>query len=506
MRLFTNGLIVDGSGSPPYIGDLSIAEDRIDSVGPAAPVADCERIDCTGLAIAPGFIDLHSHSDLQVLESRMEKVKQGVTSEVVGNCGFSPYPHTGHPETLREFGSGILGRGEHWGWPTAAAYLTFLESSHSNVNVHSLIGHGSLRIAVAGLRQSPLSAVELDRMTGMLADALDAGCAGFSTGLMYAPGSSAGPDELVPLCRTVARKGKLYATHMRSYSAGLVDAVREQLDLARAAGCRLQISHLQAAGRANWGLQEQALELIESACKEGIDVEFDIYPYQCGSTVLTQWLPQWVLDGGTAAMLERLVNPEIRRGIVDEMVQSRAQLWTDITISGIGSTANAGLVGKNLEDVAAEKGSDPAAAALDLLIEEHGDVNVISFNQSEPNLRQLLTHPLCSVISDGFYVNGKPHPRLHGTFPELLGSVSRERGWMPLEQAVHKVTAKPAGRLRLKDRGLLAPGYFADLTIFDPATVAGRATYDAPETDPSGIVTVIKNGKVVFETGRSSTV
>lgn len=488
-----NVLIIDGTGAEPFHGDLRIDRGLIAEIGKREgppPVG--------ALAVAPGFIDLHSHSDLQVLDDhRREKVLQGVTTEVVGNCGFSPFPQGRHAHDLCEFGGGILGRREGWGWGSAAEYLTSIESAGGPVRVEPLAGHGSLRVAVAGLSQRPLSPAEMDQLSGMLDDSLAAGCAGFSTGLMYAPGSSAGREELEQLCRIVARRGKLYATHMRSYARGLIDALREQIALARSTGCRLQISHLQAAGRANWDLQQQALDEIDAARADGIDIEFDIYPYQCGSTVLTQWLPAWALDGGMESLMARLTDVTTRERIRDETEKSKAQQWSDITISGTGSSANQNLVGKTIEEVGSLRGVAAVDAALDLLLEEHAAVNVISFNQSDTNLRQLLTHPLCSVISDGFYVNGRPHPRLHGTFPELLGEVVRDREWMSLTQAVHKITGKPAARLHLRDRGLLREGYVADLTIFDPAKIRSRATYEYPELQPEGIAAVIRNGDVI---------
>lgn len=498
MLLLRNGLLFDGSGAAAVRASVLIDGERIIEIGEKVSATDCAEIDCSGLAIAPGFIDLHSHLDLQVLEDRPEKIRQGVTSEVVGNCGFSPFPFSGDADGLREFASGILGRTEGWGWSSASEYLRAVEMHSTMMHVFPLVGHGSLRVAVAGQRQGPLSSGELDQMAAFLEDALSAGCSGFSTGLMYAPGSSAETGELERMCRIVARSGKLYATHMRSYSAGLVEAVREQLDLARATGCRLQISHLQAAGRANWGLQQRALDEIERARAEGIDVEFDIYPYQCGSTVLTQWLPGWALEGGKQALLARLRDRGVRVKIVDEMDRSRPQLWSDITVSDVATAENAGLVGKTIAAIAADRDVEPAEGALDLLVEEEAAVNVVSFNQSRENLRQLITHPLCSVISDGFYVKGKAHPRLYGTFPELLGHVTRDEGWLSLAESVHKITGKPAKRLGLRDRGLVKTNYFADLTVFDTATIQSRSTYEDPDREPRGIVSVIRDGRVVY--------
>ncbi len=506
MLLLRNGLLFDGSGSQGVRGSVLLDGERILEVGAVVDRSDYRVLDCEGLAIAPGFIDLHSHLDLQVLEGgRIEKIRQGVTSEVVGNCGFSPFPFIDDAHGLQEFAAGILAPGdrwnEGWGWRSASEYLRAAEERSSKMNVFSLVGHGSLRVAVAGQSQVPLSSGEMDRISGLLEDALGAGCAGFSTGLMYAPGSSAGSDELEHLCRIVARSGKLYATHMRSYAGGLVAAVREQLALARATGCRLQISHLQAAGRANWGLQQQALDEIEAARAEGIDVEFDIYPYQCGSTVLTQWLPAWALEGGRAAMLSRLRDRDRRRKIAIEMDETSAQLWSDITISGVETARNAVLVGKTIAEMAEARGVEPAEAALELLIEEEGAVNVISFNQSPENLRQLLSHSLCSVISDGFHVKGKAHPRLYGTFPELLGEVTRDWGWLKLPEAIHKITGKPAARLGLRNRGFVRPNYFADVTVFDPAKIQSHSSYETPDREPQGIVIVIKDGRIVYGQG-----
>lgn len=493
--LLKNGAIVDGTGSESRHGDVLLRDGRIAALGSFEPPADAVVVDCTGLTVAPGFIDAHTHSDLQVLEGRRDKLLQGVTSEVVGNCGFSAYPSSADFNALRQFANGIFCGDDSWGWTSAEEYLEAVTTSPT-ANVVSLVGHGSLRIAIAGNRQGPLPAADMEAMERLLDEALVAGAAGFSTGLMYAPGSSAPFEELERLCRVVARRDKIYTTHMRSYFSGVVDAIDEQLELARRTGCRLQISHLQIVGSKNWDLQDRMMERIETAKTEGIDIAFDCYPYVAGSTVLTQVLPQWTLEGGTESLLARLTDPAEHRKIAAETKEVIEWRWSDIYISATGSEKNRSAIGHNLAELAEQHGKPPVEVMIDLLIEERADVNMLSFNQSEENLRQTLGHPLSMVISDGFYVKGRPHPRLHGTFPLLLGTVVRNRGWMPLEQAVQKITDTPAQRFQIRDRGRLAPGCFADVTLFDAASVDSPATYDEPERAPLGIRYVFRNGEL----------
>jgi N-acyl-D-amino-acid deacylase len=493
--LFQNASILDGTGSDSFVSDLLTSGDRIAHIGPdlSSSLPSATLIDCTGLTLAPGFIDSHTHSDLQVIEGRLEKLRQGVTTEVIGNCGFSAYPPARDPDDLRSFANGIFCGDGAWGWSSTEAYLRDIEQSRV-ANVVSLVGHGSLRIAVAGNKQGPLSEIEIRSMESLLTEALDAGAAGFSTGLMYAPGSSAPESELQRLVNVTARMGKIYTSHIRSYFSGLVDAVEEQLNLARCSGGRLQISHLQAVGASNWHLQAEAIAAIERAHVEGVDVEFDCYPYVAGSSVLTQLLPQSSLEGGLTQLMVRLRTPALRAAIRDELARTIPWRWSDIYISSVGSQANLGAIGKTLVQIAEERGREPVDAVLELLDEETGDANMLCFNQSAENLRASLQHPFATIISDGFYVKGRPHPRLHGTFPLLLGTYARQKGWLSLAEAVHKISAKPADRYGIKDRGRLAPGCFADLVLFAAETVDSPATYESPERAPLGIHSVYRNG------------
>lgn len=491
--LLRNGTIIDGDGSEPYCADILIEGQRITRMAPAIEAPQAQVFDCTGLTLTPGFIDSHTHSDLQVLDGSTVKLRQGVTTEVVGNCGFSAYPPAREPEELRSFANGIFCGGDTWGWASTEEYLRDVENS-CTANVVSLVGHGSLRIAIAGSRQGPLSEADVCSMESLLAEALQAGAAGLSTGLMYAPGSSAPNEELQRLCNVTAKHGKIYTSHIRSYFAGLVDAVDEQLELARRSGGRLQISHLQAAGAANWPLQKIAIDHMESAHAEGVDVEFDCYPYLAGSTVLTQLLPQSALDGGITELLARLRNKAQREAIRAKLESTLPWRWSDIYISSVASGANHGVIGKNLEQIAEGRGRPASEVVLELLDEEDCDVSMLCFNQSMENLQASMRHPFATIISDGIYVKGRPHPRLHGTFPLLLGTYSREKQWLSLPEAVHKITAKPARRYSLKDRGRLAPGYIADLVAFRADSIGSPATYEAPDQAPLGIVEVFRKG------------
>ena len=496
--LLSGGTVIDGTGAQRRLMDVLVEGDRIVFVGDPPQCrallngAAARAMDCSNLIVAPGFIDAHSHSDLQVMEGRTEKLLQGVTSEVVGNCGFSAYPLPPIPGLLREFANGIFAGGEDWGWPTAAAYLESARRS-STATVVSLVGHGSLRIKIAGNTCRDLTLGELDRMCGELDEALQQGASGLSSGLMYAPGSSASAAELSALCKVVARRGGVYATHMRDYASRLMEAVEEQIAIAQAANCQLEISHMQAVGRENWPLQQRAIEAIERASLQGVDVAFDAYPWLAGSTVLTQLLPQSALDGGHAKLMQRLNDPIRRENIRVLVEREHGSRWNDLVISSAGSNPDR-IVGRSLLEIAQERQESPSSAVLGILLEQGGHANIIEHNQSTDNLRALLTHPLAIVVTDGLYTNGLPHPRLYGTFPLWLGDIVRERRWLRLEDAVQKITGTPAALFHLDHRGTLSAGNVADITVFDASTIATEATYESPRRAPKGIRLVMKGG------------
>jgi dihydroorotase/N-acyl-D-amino-acid deacylase len=493
MILLHDALLYDGEGREPECGDLLLDGDRIAAVGIFSAPPSAHIVPLHGLAVAPGFIDLHSHSDAKLLDGDTAKTLQGVTTELVGNCGFSAFPDCGCPREVGAYNEGILC--DERTYAGAAEFLREARGSLALAHVESLVGHGTLR--TAALRRNPALAGEAltAELCSMLDEALAEGAAGFSSGLMYAPGATAPLEELEALCKVVARRGKLYATHMRTYAAQLVEAVDEQIGLARRSGCRLQISHLQAVGPANWHRQRAALERIEMAHAEGMEIAFDAYPYLAGSTVLSQLLPQSVWVDGYASYLASVHDAGARSQLAEWVRANTAQRWADIHISAHAPVDNGeDLAGQTVAGYAERQGISPAEAVLELIERTRGQIGIVSFNQSEENLRESLTHPLSSIVSDGLYSHGTPHPRLYGAFAQFLGHCARELGWLTLPEAIRKITSLPADRMGLRDRGRLAVGCRADLVCFDPQQIASPATYDAPRARPIGIHAVYRNG------------
>ncbi len=513
--LIRNGTVIDGSGAGRARADVAIAGDRIAAVAGQLPPNGERIIDAAGLIIAPGFIDIHSHSDFfyEQCPSAESKIRQGVTTEVVGMCSFSPAPVTQESRHQIESAATALGATLQVRWSTFDEYLNALEGAHPSINVVHFVGHGPIRYAGMGGENRAPTAAELDRMKSLLAEAMQAGAFGLSSGLVYAPSAFAETGELIALCRSIADRGGQYFTHMRGEAHTLLDSVSEAVRIAEQGGVALQIAHLKSVGRENWPLFDRALELIEGARDRGLDATADVYPYAASSTFMSALLPQWVHDGGIAQFLERIANPVIRERIIEEhsLPEGRWRTaqgtigWGEIMIATCPSSSDEG---SSLAELAEKRRKPAAHAMLDLLIEHDAAVSVVMFSQSESNVRKALEQPYVMIGSDSLGLScgagphkGRPHPRMYGTFPRVLGRYVRE-GLFSHEQAVAKMTGQPAAKLRLQQRGLVRESYFADLALFDPDTVSDEATFEQPHRYPNGIPYVIVNGSLVVDGGR----
>jgi N-acyl-D-amino-acid deacylase len=507
------GRLIDGTGAPARRGDVGIVGDAITAVGDLGREPAGRTIDATGLTVTPGFIDMHSHSDWRLWGNpRAEsKIRQGVTTEVVGNCGFSPAPVT---DTGRGEMPGFalyLSPGMDFRWSGMGEFLRGYEDRGIALNVAQLIGHGTVRLGAMGFARRPPTAAELATMERLVDESMAQGAVGLATGLIYAPGSFAATEEVIALGRRVAAHGGFYASHIRGEGKTLLDAVAEAIRVGADGGLPVQVSHIKAAGRPHWGRVKDALALIDRARAAGQDVMADVYPYTASSTTLRTLLPDWALEGGIEAMLGRLRDPAARAKVRADLtggspILLRGLEWDDIMIAYAAARPEA--QGRRLGEIAAAWGQDPLDAAMDLILAESGKGYMILFQLDEADLRRALAHPEVMIGSDGSSLAaegplaaGKPHPRSYGTFPRVLGRYAREESVVTLEEAVRKMTTMPARRLGLRDRGVLAAGAKADVVAFDASSVRDLATYEEPHRYAAGIHHVLVNGRVVIAGG-----
>ncbi len=503
-----NVRVVDGTGAPWFYGEVAVKDGIIADVERCVDGNAKSIIDGCGLVLSPGFIDSHSHSDTcWFADKRGEsKLRQGVTTEVTGQCGSSAAPVTERSRSASV--QATTDEGGEIKWRTFAEYLSLLEANGVAVNIAPLVGHGTIRAAVVGYENRPPTADEMEEMKAHLREALEAGAFGFSSGLIYPPSRFGDTAELVELARAMAPYHGIYATHMRNEGAGLLESVEEAIAIGRQAGVSVQISHHKASGEKAWGLVNRSLAMIEEARQSGVDVSCDQYPYIASATGLTAIIPSWAQEGGSRALLERLKSPQDyeRLRSVLSRAHDESDGWSKMLITSVKTEKNKGFEGKRIPEIARAWGIPEAQAALNLLIEEELDVGYARFGMCEEDVKTVMAHPLVMIGSDssaravdGPLSSGKPHPRTFGTFPRVLGKYVREERVLTLEQAVYKMTGFPAWRLRMWDRGLVRPGMKADLVVFDPDTVIDKATFEEPSQYPSGIENVIVNGVAVID-------
>ena len=516
--IIRNGRIIDGSGNPWVSGDVAIRGDRIASVGNFANAKATRVIDATGLVVSPGFIDMLGQSEMSLLidNRSLSKLSQGITTEITGE-GASAAPQDA--QTIAQLQPELDQYNLKIDWSTLSEYFARLQKAGTPINIGTYVGAAQVREAVIGDADRAPTAEELEKMKGLVAQAMQQGAFGVSTALIYPPGHYAKTEELIELAKVAAQYGGIYASHMRSEGQSEVAAVQEALRIGKEAHIPVEIFHLKVIGKPRWGTMPKIVGMIQAARDTGQDVSADMYPYVAGGTALASALPPWVADGGTTKLLERLTDPAIRARIKKEMATEHPN-WENLYLGSGGATGVlvSGIVskdpaikkydGKTLAQIAADQKKDPLDALFDLVLADKAQTGAIYFIASEDDLRYGLKQPWTSIgldaselSLDGPLFEPHSHPRAFGSMPRFLGHYVRDERLLPLEQAIRKITSLPAQRERLADRGLLKPGYFADVTIFDPATIADRATYEAPTQLSVGVKYVFVNGKLEFEGG-----
>lgn len=518
--LIRGGLVVDGTGAPGRETDIEVSDGRIVAIGPNLSDPEAEQIDATGLVVAPGFIDIKTHSDwtLPLMPEAQSKIHMGVTTEVIGHCGYSCAPALpGKVEALR----GYLSPSAPWLTFRETDFRTYLDTyPELSVNTVHLVGHNTLRIMAMGMDDRDPTPAELAHMREMLMEALDAGALGMSSGLFTAPGSYSDVEEMVALGRTLAKEGARYFTHLRDESNTVFDSVAEAMEFARQVGVHVQIVHMKLSGTDNWGGADKVMQILGDARAKGIQIDCDIYPYTAASNPLKNLFPPWLQEGGVDAMIARLSDPAQKDAV-------RAKLRKEVDANGLNNFGRipdwsavrisispdlSQFAGKTIAQLCEENalgtGSDPFDTALDYIVADRGQTRVLVESISEDDVRAFVASPDVMIGSDGNSVapwgttgQGRPHPRFYGTFARVLGRYCRDEKLLPLHTAVWKFTGASAHALGLKGRGILRPGFAADITIFDPATVAEKASYDDPHQFADGIAHVLVNGTTVLRDG-----
>lgn len=510
-----NGIVVDGTGNPWFKAEVGIRDGRISDIGKLSSSESKRVLDAKGLVVAPGFIDMHAHSDFSLLVNPLaeSKVRQGVTTEVIGNCGSSAAPLNDFlKEEIKETFYEVEEAKLKLDWYSMDEYLKRLERNGIALNVMPLVGNGNIRALVMGYDSRRSSGSELEKMKEVLAETMEEGAVGLSSGLIYPPSCYADTKELIELCKVVAKYGGIYTSHIRGEGETLIDSVKEAIEIGKKAGVPVEISHHKASGKSNWGKVKQTLKMIDEARSIGVDVTCDVYPYLAGSTGLAALLPAHAWEGGIEKLVEKLKNRKIRKRLRREMKEGQSNLsmadgWDTVMI--VYCKGYREYEGKTIAEIAEQKRIDPFDFVFDLSIEEKASVAIVFFAMCERDMRAVLRHSVSMIGSDssaaapyGVLGKGKPHPRTYGTFPRVLGECVRRKRLLTLENAIRKMTSFPAQKLRLKDRGLLRKGMWADITVFNPEKIEDKATYASPHQYPVGIKYVIVNGKVVIANGK----
>ncbi len=509
--VIAGGTVYDGSGGSPYLADIGLSGGAIRAIGRIGRSRAAAVVEARGLAVSPGFIDIHDHTDTAILVNPKAEsaVRQGVTTVVSGQCGGSPFPFSdeGYEESRRELDESF---GLDLDWRDIRGFLGRVERSGPAVNFSTFVGHGTVRGAAMGQDDRAPSAAELERMRELVAEAMAGGALGLSSGLEYTPGSFATTEELIELARVAARTGGLYATHMRDEEAAILEAVEEALRIARETPIRLQISHLKIGFASNWPKLGALMDMIDKARAAGLDLRADRYPYIAGATSLSTLFPIWAREGGTERFVGRLKDPAFDARLRAHLAEQERGYgsWDRILVSEVASEKNRPIEGRSVLEAATEAGRPPYEFMRDLIVEESDRVGMVSFYGHEDVLKRILAHPLVGIGADGGAVapygplsKGKPHPRFYGAFPRALGKYVREEKLVPLEEMVRKMTAMPAAHLGFVRRGQIKVGWAADLCVFDPARIIDKATFQEPAVYPEGVEKVIVNGQVVVDSG-----